>query len=231
MRILLVDDEADFAEALRRRLENEQMTVDTARDGPEGLERALSGGYDLILLDLMLPGFDGIEFCRRLRQTSQTPVIMVTARDDDVDKIVGLEVGADDYITKPFNFRELQARIKAVMRRTRPEGGPGDGGRPLVFENLTIDPVRHRVAVDGETVELTAREFDLLWLLATHPRRVFSRDQLLNHIWGADYYGSLRTVDVLIHRLREKIEPDPSSPRWLHTRRGVGYYMAAGGAD
>lgn len=230
MHILLVDDEKDFARALSRRLQNEQMNVDTAHDGPSGLQQALSGTYDLILLDLMLPGFDGIEFCRRLRQMSQTPVIMLTARDDDVDKIVGLEVGADDYITKPFNFRELQARIKAIMRRARPGTEEKDGGRPLVFAELTIDPVRHQVTAGGSPVPLTAREFDLLWLLASHPRRVFSRDQLLDRIWGSDYYGSLRTVDVLIHRLREKIEPDPSEPRWLHTRRGVGYYMADEGS-
>lgn len=223
----MIDDEVDFALALQRRLQQEQFEVETAHDGETGLSLALTGEFDLVLLDLMLPGLDGIEVCRRIRQSSQLPVIMLTARDDDIDKIVGLEVGADDYITKPFNFRELHARIKAVMRRVNQDtAGKGDGAFQIALGDLTIDATRRTVTVAGQAVELTAREFDLLWLLARHPGQVFTREQLLDRIWGMDYYGSPRTVDVLVRRLREKIEPDPAHPRWLCTRWGVGYYLA-----
>lgn len=227
MRVLLIEDEWEFARGLQRRFGQEGVTVDIAGDGETGLARAKAGGYDLVLLDIMLPRMGGIELCRRLRQDSDVPVIMLTARDDYTDKIIGLELGADDYLTKPFNFRELQARIRAVMRRVQGTAGPG-GEEQRRVGGLHLDRARRLVHRDGRPVELTAREFELLWLLAGHPQRVFTREQLLEKVWGFDYFGHTRAVDVQLRRLRQKIEPDPAHPRYLHTRWGVGYYLGDG---
>lgn len=227
MRVLLVEDEAEFARGLKRRFGQEGIEVDVSPDGEDGLARARSGDYDLVLLDIMLPRLDGIEVLKRLRQDSGVPVIMLTARDDEIDKVLGLEIGADDYITKPFGFRELQARIRAVMRRLQRAGDAGD--ERLEVGGLVLDSGRRGVSVDGQPVDVTARDFDLLWLLARHPERVFTREELLDRIWGYDYYGNTRAVDVQVRRIRQKIEQDPGRPRFVHTRWGVGYYVAEKG--
>ncbi|MBI2873621.1 MAG: response regulator transcription factor [Firmicutes bacterium] len=225
MRVLLVEDETGFAGGLKRRFAQEGIEVDMVSDGRQGLDRARSGGYDLVLLDLMLPKMDGIEVCRELRRNSEVPVIMLTARDDDVDKILGLEIGADDYLTKPFNFRELQARIRAVMRRARVRNTPGVNEERIQLGGLILDARRRAVLVDGDPVDVTAREFDLLWLLACHPERVFTREELLDRIWGFDHHGDTRMVNVQVRRLRQKIESDRAEPRFLRTKWGVGYYL------
>jgi len=222
MRVLLVEDEDEFARGLARRFGQEGIEVDIAVDGRKGLTLARERPYDLVLLDLMLPQLDGIQVCLKIRQHSNVPIIMLTARDDDVDKVLGLEIGADDYLTKPFSFRELQARINAVMRRVR---GTSDSRGRLEVGRLCLDADRRSVSVDGTSVEVTRREFDLLWLLAGHPQRVFSRQELLDRVWGYDYYGHSRAVDIQIQRLRSKIETDPANPRFLHTKWGVGYYL------
>ncbi len=223
MRILLVEDEIEFARGLRRRFAQEDVDVEIAPTGIEGLARAREGAYDLVLLDLMLPGLDGIGVCRELRKHSEVPVIMLTARDDDLDKVLGLEIGADDYLTKPFSFRELQARIRAVLRRARDTGAQET--KELAVGGLSLNAERRTVSVDGVSVDTTARDFELLWLLASHPQRVFSREELLDRIWGFDYYGNSRAVDVQVRRLRQKIEANPAEPRFLHTKWGIGYYV------
>lgn len=235
--VLLVDDEPDFLRGLQRRFEQERWRVTTATDGNQALQLALTRHFDVVVLDLMLPGRDGLDVCRELRRTSQVPVIMLTARSDDLDKILGLEVGADDYLTKPFNFRELQARIKAVLRRqamamdqaaaTALHHAPvADVETGLVVAGqLRLDRLRQQATLAGKPLALTATEFEILLLLARHPQRVFTREELLDRIWGYDYVGSLRTVDVHIRRLRAKCEADPARPELIKTRWGVGYYL------
>lgn len=226
-RILVVDDEKLIVKGIRFSLEQDGMEVDCAYDGEEGLEKAKSGNFDLILLDLMLPKIDGMEVCQQLRETSNVPIIMLTAKGDDMDKILGLEYGADDYVTKPFNILELKARIKAIMRRS---GQPVPTEKPAqskVIETgeLTMNCDSRRVYIAGREINLTAKEFDVLELLVLNPNKVYSREKLLNLVWGADYPGDVRTVDVHIRRLREKVEENPSEPKFVHTKWGVGYYF------
>lgn len=225
-KILVVDDEKLIVKGIRFSLEQDGMEVDCAYDGEEGLEKAKSGNFDLILLDLMLPKLDGMQVCQMVREFSNVPIIMLTAKSDDMDKILGLEYGADDYVTKPFNILELKARIKAIMRRS---GGTAAKEEPAkqIIENgdLVLNCDSRRVYVAGREINLTAKEFDLLELLVLHPNKVYSREKLLNIVWGAEYPGDARTVDVHVRRLREKIEENPSEPKYVHTKWGVGYYF------
>ncbi len=222
--ILVVDDEKLLVKGLKRSLEQEGYLVLVSYDGEECLKILEREEVDLILLDLMLPGIDGLELCRLIRKGRDIPIIMLTARGEDVDKIVGLELGADDYITKPFNTRELIARIRAVLRRY--SATPGDNRSKVIqVGQLRIDSSRRKVFRGDEKVDLTAREFDLLYLLATHPGRVFNRENLLESVWGSQYYADLRTVDVHIRRLRGKLEAEPGDPEYILTKWGVGYYF------
>lgn len=222
--ILVVDDEPALVKGLRLSLEQEGFLVSTAADGREALEKVTAGRFDLIVLDLMLPGVDGLTVCREVRKQAQTPIIMLTAKADDLDKILGLEMGADDYLTKPFNTRELLARIRAVLRRMEAQRTADDGQR-IQIGSLLIRLPQRRVERDGQPLDLTAREYDLLELLAKHPGVVYTRQQLLDLVWGYDFAGDERTVDVHVRRLREKLEPDPSKPTYLLTKWGVGYYL------
>jgi len=220
--IMLVDDEESIQKLLTYPLEREGYTVIQARDGEEALRRFAEQPIDLVVLDIMLPRLDGIEVCRRLRTGSAVPIIMLTARDDEVDKVLGLELGADDYITKPFSIRELRSRIRAVLRRAglqadHPADGTNEAGA------ITIDPAKRAVTVDGDRVQLTYVEFEVLHTLASHPGRVYSRQALLEAVWGDSAYREPRTIDVHIRHLREKIEPDPREPAYIFTVRGVGY--------
>lgn len=225
-RILVVDDEPHIVELVRYNLEREGFQVSVAYDGHEALQRARSDRPDLIVLDLMLPYVDGLEVCRTLRRESTVPILVLTAKDGELDRVLGLETGADDYVTKPFSPRELVARVRAILRRTRPE--PGATAAPqLVAGDLVLDPNTREVFLAGRPVDLTTKEFDLLRLLMAHPNRVFTRDALLEHVWGYDYFGSTRTVDMHISRLRDKIEDDPASPTYIVTVRGVGYKFKA----
>lgn len=229
VRILVVDDEPSLVKGLKLSLELEGYEVLTAADGRQALEVFDHGRPDLVVLDLMLPELDGLSVCRRLREHASTPVIMLTAKADDVDKVVGLEVGADDYLTKPFNTRELLARIRAILRRVQLERQAAGMGqeRLLRIGDLEIDVPRRRVRRGGSAVlDLTPTEFDLLACLAARPGRVFGRDELLRTVWGYEYIGDDRTVDVHVRRLREKIEPDPSRPAYVMTSWGKGYYAA-----
>jgi len=224
LQILIVDDEKALVKGLKYTLEKEGFKVKAAYDGQEALDFLQSNKADLIILDLMLPKVDGLEVCRRIRQQgNNTPIIMLTAKGDDVDKIIGLELGADDYVAKPFNPRELVARIRAVLRRTSNNIQSG----VMTFGELVIDPDRRIVKVNGQTVELSVREFDLIVTMARRPGFTFTREMLLEQVWGHDYFGDPRVVDVYIRRVREKIEPDPAHPRWLITRWGVGYAFEA----
>ncbi|MDQ7820457.1 MAG: response regulator transcription factor [Armatimonadota bacterium] len=227
-RILVVDDEPHIVELVRYNLLREGFDVVTAADGGEALARARDARPDLIILDIMLPSVDGLEVCRRIRRESAVPIIMLTARDGEVERVGGLESGADDYVTKPFSPRELVARVRAILRRTATPAAPAAPG-PLRAGALVLDPATHEVTLGGRPVDLTAKEFELLRLLMSHPNRVFTRDFLLERIWGYDYYGSTRTVDMHISRLREKIEDDPVTPTYIVTVRGVGYKFK--GAD
>jgi DNA-binding response OmpR family regulator len=219
--VLVVDDESIVREVVAQYLRQDGFDVQVAADGPEALSRFAQARPDIVLLDLMLPGIDGIEVCRRIRSQSNVPVIMVTAKGDETDTIIGLGVGADDYVSKPFSPRELVARVKAVLRRaSTPIIAEGD---PLHFGSLTIRPDRRQVEVGGVAVDLTAREFDLLEFLAAHPGRVFTRDELLDQVWDWAYASDGGTVTVHIRRLRQKIEPDPERPRYIKTVWGVGY--------
>ena len=223
-KILVVDDEKLIVKGIRFSLEQDDMEVDCAYDGEEALEYAKKCEYDLVLLDVMLPKMDGFQVCQQIREFSDMPVVMLTAKSEDMDKILGLEYGADDYITKPFNILEVKARIKAIMRRTAKK----DDARVnniIVKGNMKIDCDGRRVFIDDEEINLTAKEFDLLELLATNPNKVYSRENLLNLVWGTDYPGDARTVDVHIRRLREKVETRPSEPKYVHTKWGVGYYF------
>lgn len=224
-KVLVVDDEKLIVKGIRFSLEQDGMEVECAYDGEEALNLATNNAYDMILLDLMLPKMDGFEVCQRIREFSNVPIVMLTAKGDDMDKILGLEYGADDYITKPFNILEVKARIKAIMRRT---GAPKETVQPKSqsIENgdLKLDLDSRRLFILGREINLTAREFELLELFVTNPNKVFSRERLLELVWGADYPGDLRTVDVHVRRLREKIEVNPSEPKYVHTKWGVGYY-------
>ncbi len=225
-RVLVVDDEKLIVKGIRFSLEQDGMEVDCAYDGEEAVEKAKTGAYDIILLDIMLPKLTGLEVCQQIREFSTVPIVMLTAKGEDMDKILGLEYGADDYITKPFNILEVKARIKAIIRRTtvRIKAEPAEGGF-LEAGDMRIERDNRRVTIAGREIDLTAREFEVLELLVLHPGKVYSRESLLKLVWGADYPGDVRTVDVHIRRLREKIETNPSEPGYVHTKWGVGYYF------
>ncbi len=227
-KVLVVDDEKLIVKGIRFSLEQDGMEVDCAYDGQEALDLATANHYDMILLDVMLPKLDGFEVCQSIREFSTVPIVMLTAKGDDMDKILGLEYGADDYITKPFNILEVKARIKAIMRRASIGMAAAQERREEenVIENgdLVLDKSNRRLTILGVEYNLTSKEFDMLLLLVTNPRKVFSREDLLHTIWGTDYPGDERTVDVHVRRLREKIEPNPKEPKYVRTKWGVGYY-------
>ena len=230
-KILVVDDEKLIVKGIRFSLEQDGMEVDCAYDGNEAIEKAKEKEYDVVLLDVMLPGHDGFEVCQAIREFSEMPIIMLTAKGGDMDKILGLEYGADDYITKPFNILEVKARIKAIMRRNSRRNGKNgrQDNNIVVFGDLKLDREGRRVFIQEKEIKLTAKEFDLLELLVTNPNKVYSREALLGYVWGnkAMDNGDVRTVDVHVRRLREKIEPSPSDPKYVHTKWGVGYYFRA----
>ena len=223
-RVLVVDDEKLIVKGIKFSLEQDGMEVDCAYDGQEALELAEKTRYDMVLLDVMLPKVDGFEVCRRIREFSEMPIVMLTAKGDDMDKILGLEYGADDYITKPFNILEVKARIKAIMRRSFGSDKKADEDSKIESGDIHIDKSSRRLFVNDREINLTSREFDMLLLLVTNPDKVFSRDTLLEALWGADYPGDARTVDVHVRRLREKIEENPGEPRYIQTKWGVGYF-------
>lgn len=223
-RVLVVDDEKLIVKGIRFSLEQDGMEVECAYDGAEALELATNNQYDMILLDLMLPKMDGFEVCQHIREFSNVPIVMLTAKGDDMDKILGLEYGADDYITKPFNILEVKARIKAIMRRTGTKEVAQTKSAIIENGDLKLDTDSRRLFILGREVNLTAKEFELLELFVTNQNKVFSREKLLSLVWGADYPGDVRTVDVHVRRLREKIESNPSEPKYVHTKWGVGYY-------
>lgn len=227
-RILLVDDDEALVASLGAGLTDEGYAIASAYDGEAALRHFNEDAPDLVILDLMLPGLDGMSVCRMIRRSSPVPIIMLTAKGEDVDKVVGLEIGADDYVTKPFNFRELLARIKSALRRPGMDGYEGEEEAELiVVGELRIDLERREVRMDGEVIPLPLKEYELLALMARNPGRVFERDDLLTRIWGDDFYGDEKTLDVHIRRLRAKVEPDPGNPIYILTVRGVGYRMAA----
>jgi DNA-binding response OmpR family regulator len=223
-KVLVVDDEKLIVKGIRFSLEQDGMEVDCAYDGEEALALAKANAYDMILLDIMLPKMDGFEVCQAIREFSNMPIVMLTAKGDDMDKILGLEYGADDYITKPFNILEVKARIKAIMRRTTSQ--PKKEVHTSVIEkgDLKLDTDSRRLFIQGKEVNLTAKEFDLMELLVKNENKVYSRETLLTTVWGADFPGDERTVDVHVRRLREKVEKNPSEPKYIHTKWGVGYY-------
>ena len=222
-RVLIVDDEKLIVKGIRFSLEKDDYEVDTAYDGGEALEKAKENTYDVILLDLMLPVMNGMDVCRQIREFSDVPIIMLTAKGEDMDKILGLEYGADDYITKPFNILEVKARIKAILRRTR-AAKKNVEENVIVNGDVRLDKDNRRVHICGREINLTGKEFELLEFLVANPGKVYGRAKLLQLIWGKDYPGDERTVDVHVRRLREKIEPNPSEPRYVQTKWGVGYY-------
>ncbi len=224
-RALVVDDEKLIVKGIRFSLEQDDMEVDCAYDGEEALEYARNNKYDIILLDVMLPKLTGFEVCQQIREFSNVPIIMLTAKGDDMDKILGLEYGADDYITKPFNILEVKARIKAIMRRVEPKKASSEASKIIESGDLRLDCEGKRAYIEEKEIGLTAKEFEVLELLMLNPNKVYSRESLLKLVWGADYPGDVRTVDVHIRRLREKIESNPSEPRYVHTKWGVGYYF------
>ncbi len=223
-KVLVVDDEKLIVKGIRFSLEQDDMEVDCAYDGEEALEKAKANKYDIILLDIMLPKLTGLEVCQQIREFSDVPIVMLTAKGEDMDKILGLEYGADDYITKPFNILEVKARIKAIMRRTSSKNAAPQKEKVIEAGDLKLDCEGRRLYIQDNEINLTAKEFDVLELLVLNPNKVYSRENLLKIVWGADYPGDVRTVDVHIRRLREKIEPDPSEPKYVHTKWGVGYY-------
>ncbi len=223
-KVLVVDDEKLIVKGIRFSLEQDGMQVDAAYDGEEALTLAKENTYDIILLDVMLPKYDGFEVCQQIREYSDVPIIMLTAKGDDMDKILGLEYGADDYITKPFNILEVKARIKAILRRVDKREEQMNK-RFVVKDDMKIDCESRRVFISGNEINLTAKEFDILELLAMNPNKVYSRENLLNIIWGYEYPGDARTVDVHIRRLREKVEAKPSEPKYVYTKWGVGYFF------
>jgi len=223
MKILVVDDEKLLVKGIKFNLENEGYQVDAAYDGLEAVELARSGKYDLIILDVMMPELDGLEACMRIREFSTIPIIMLTAKSEDMDKIIGFEYGADDYITKPFNILELKARIRALLRRSALVSSVTES--VLTVGHITIDTEKRIASKNEELVELTVKEFDVFELLSKNPGRVYSRETLLNIVWGYEYQGDIRTVDVHIRRLREKLEENPAEPEHIMTKWGVGYYI------
>lgn len=226
-RVLVVDDEKLIVKGIRFSLEQDNMKVVVAYDGEEALEKVREQEFDIILLDLMLPKMNGLEVCQQIREFSNVPIIMITAKGDDMDKIMGLEYGADDYITKPFNILEVKARIKAIMRRTGRKNKKEEQDKIVTAGTMKLDCDGRRLYIEGREINLTSKEFDVLELLALHPNHVYSRENLLKLVWGNDYPGDVRTVDVHIRRLREKIEKNPSEPGFVHTKWGVGYYFKA----
>ena len=224
-KVLVVDDEKLIVKGIRFSLEQDGMEVECAYDGEEALNMARENEYDIILLDLMLPKLNGLEVCQQIREFSNVPIVMLTAKGEDMDKILGLEYGADDYITKPFNILEVKARIKAIMRRTSRPAQAETKAKVVQVGDLKLDCDSRRVFIGSREINLTAKEFDVLELLAFNPNKVYSRENLLNIVWGYEYPGDVRTVDVHIRRLREKIEENPSDPKYVHTKWGVGYYF------
>ena len=224
-KVLVVDDEKLIVKGISFSLEQDGMEVDCAYDGEEALNMVKDKEYDIILLDLMLPKLNGLEVCQQIREFSNVPIVMLTAKGEDMDKILGLEYGADDYITKPFNILEVKARIKAIMRRTVKQTAVEEKAKVVEAGNLKLDCESRRVFINGKEINLTAKEFDVLELLVFNPNKVYSRENLLNIVWGYEYPGDVRTVDVHIRRLREKIESNPSDPKYVHTKWGVGYYF------
>ncbi len=220
-RILVVDDERPIAEILRFNLAKEGYEVDVAYDGKEAVEKARHVNPDLVVLDIMLPSMDGFEVCREIRKSSKVPILMLTAKDSEIDKVLGLELGADDYVTKPFSPREIIARVKAILRRAQPRAE--EAGEVIRCHDLVLNTSTYDVTKEGQPVALSFREFELLKFLAIHQGQVFTREVLLSEVWGYEYFGDTRTVDVTIRRLREKIEDNPSEPRYIQTKRGVGY--------
>lgn len=223
-KVLVVDDEKLIVKGIRFSLLQDGMEVDCAYDGEEALNRAKANSYDMILLDVMLPKMDGFEVCQAIREFSDVPIVMLTAKGDDMDKILGLEYGADDYITKPFNILEVKARIKSIMRRTSPERAPQVQSSVIEKGDIKLDCDSRRLFINDNEINLTAREFELLEILIKNENKVYSRESLLKIVWGEDYPGDVRTVDVHVRRLREKIEANPSEPKYVHTKWGVGYY-------
>ncbi|WP_026669361.1 response regulator transcription factor [Butyrivibrio sp. AE3006] len=223
-KVLVVDDEKTIVKGIKYSLEQDGMKVDSAFDGEEALELAKNNAYDMVLLDVMLPKMDGFEVCQQIREFSSVPIVMITAKSDDMDKILGLEYGADDYITKPFNILEVKARIKAIMRRTTKADTQAS---VLTFGELVINEEYRRVYVGDKEINLTSREFDVLEFLVSTPGKVYNRSELLHAIWGEDFPGDERTVDVHVRRLREKLEKSPSEPRYVRTKWGSGYFFQA----
>ena len=223
-KVLVVDDEKLIVKGIRFSLLQDGMEVDCAYDGEEAFNMAKANSYDMILLDVMLPKMDGFEVCQAIREFSDVPIVMLTAKGDDMDKILGLEYGADDYITKPFNILEVKARIKAIMRRTSPERAPQVQSSVIEKGDIKLDCYSRRLFINDNEINLTAREFELLEILIKNENKVYSRESLLKIVWGEDYPGDVRTVDVHVRRLREKIEANPSEPKYVHTKWGVGYY-------
>lgn len=224
-KVLVVDDEKLIVKGIRFSLEQDDMEVDCAYDGEEALELARNNKYDIILLDVMLPKLTGFEVCQQIREFSAVPIIMLTAKGDDMDKILGLEYGADDYITKPFNILEVKARIKAIMRRTEPKKTSAESKKEVVSGEVRLDCSGRRCFINNKEIGLTAKEFEVLEFLMLNANKVYSREELLKTVWGTDYPGDVRTVDVHIRRLREKVEECPGEPKYVHTKWGVGYYF------
>ena len=224
-KVLVVDDEKLIVKGVRFSLEQDGMEVDCAYDGEEALEKIRANTYDIILLDIMLPKLDGFQVCQQVREFSDVPILMLTAKGDDMDKILGLEYGADDYITKPFNILEVKARIKAITRRTGKAAKQKKDDSVINVLDMTLDTDSKRLHIAGKEINLTSKEFDVLELLVKNPDKVYSREKLLGLVWGSQYPGDVRTVDVHIRRLREKIEANPSEPNYVHTKWGVGYYF------
>lgn len=224
-KVLVVDDEKLIVKGIKFSLEGDGMEVECAYDGEEALDKIKENNFDIVLLDVMLPKLDGFEVCKAVREFSNVPIIMLTAKDSDMDKILGLDYGADDYITKPFNILEVKARIKATLRRSKRTAS--DNANQIVKGDLKLDVDARRVMIRDHEVNLTAKEFDLLELLVNNPNKVYSREQLLSIVWGYEYPGDVRTVDVHVRRLREKIEENPKEPKYVNTKWGVGYYFKA----
>lgn len=224
-KVLVVDDEKLIVKGVRFSLEQDGMEVDCAYDGEEALEKIKANEYDIVLLDIMLPKMDGFEVCQHVREFSDVPILMLTAKGDDMDKILGLEYGADDYITKPFNILEVKARIKAITRRTTKSAKQKKDAAIIKASDMTLDTDSKRLHIKDQEINLTSKEFDVLELLVRNPDKVYSREKLLGLVWGSQYPGDVRTVDVHIRRLREKIEVNPSEPKYVHTKWGVGYYF------
>lgn len=226
-KILVVDDEAVLVKGIRFNLQQEGYQVETGSDGEQAVEMAREGSFDLIILDLMMPKIDGLQACMRIREFSDVPIIMLTAKGEDSDKLMGFACGADDYVTKPFNILELKARVRALLRRTAAAAVKQQETGELTVGHIHLDPAERSAWKDGAPVELTAKEFDLMELLMRNPGRVYSRENLLNVVWGYEYVGDYRTVDVHIRRLREKLELDPANPEYIRTKWGVGYYLSS----